>query len=326
MKTLTDQVKAFHELPSLKAKLEELNFRLESLEKIKDSVTSENYANLTSSQSKQSKELSERINELQSGILELKNELEMNSKISNSENLILEKELQQLQFMFESNALSKEDFQSKRNSIQKKINKNKSQLDNNQSFKHELDFYATYVGNDSYLKNTYSKQADSLKSKFFSIKPGILITIGVIVLLLLSAIIFHKPLKERIVENMDWYNAKKENTWESYELYMAKYPDGRRFKKAKEKQEAALWGYARTNRNIEFLDTYLKMYPSGEYLREAKLVKDTLYWDRATKAGSFSAYNSYVKEFPEGQFVQEAMKKSIENMSPDTLYNLLLPK
>jgi len=165
MVTSLERTKGFSELPVLRAQRDELKLKLESLEKIKSTISGEDYLNLSSTYLKQLEELNSKIDDLQSGISELKNEIELDSKVLESENSIMEKELRELQFLSQQGALSKQDYDFKRNTCQQKINKNKSLIVKNQSGYMELDFYANYVGIDSYLMHSYNTQVSSLKTK-----------------------------------------------------------------------------------------------------------------------------------------------------------------
>lgn len=199
MNIFKEKIKTFQELPDIKSKLDDLYLRKESIEKIKSTISEENYKSLTENYLKQILELSSRLDFLQSEINSLKNEIILDSKLLSSEVSIAEKELQETRFLYDRNALSKPDYNIKRNSLQKKINTNRSLIENNQSKIKKLDFYNSHVGTDSSVKDYYKQNEASIFSgvsnfissiKSLSFNPKNLSIIGVIMVLIVFFLFF----------------------------------------------------------------------------------------------------------------------------------------
>ncbi|MFN8240239.1 MAG: hypothetical protein U0X39_05740 [Bacteroidales bacterium] len=199
MNSIQEQIKKFRELPVLKSKLDDLFLRKESIQKIKSTISEENYKSLNENYLKQIQEFTNRLDLLQSEINSLKNEIILDSKLLSSEVSITEKELQETQFLYDRNALSKADYNNKRNSLQKKINTNRSLIENNRSKIKKLDFYNSHVGTDSGIKDAYKQNGAFIFSgvynfissiKSLSFNPKNLIIIGVIMVLIVFFLFF----------------------------------------------------------------------------------------------------------------------------------------
>jgi len=319
MSVFQERIKVFRELPILKSQLEEQKLKIESLEKIKNSVSNVNFLSLKSSYEKQIGELIPKIDRLQADIVVFKNEIELDSKILEGENSLVEKELQELQFLSERGALSKQDYDSKRNVLKQKINKNKSHLSQNHSGNKELDFYATYIGKDNYLQHQYKEQTGSLKLKFSNIHPKVWVSIGVVVVLILTGIILYKPVKAVIVEKIAWNKAVKENSYESYDSFLSKFPNSKQISTAKAKQEDALWLLVKRGNTVALIERYISHYPSGTHINDANLTRDSLIWLDINKANNIIGYSKYLSLFPKGKYINEALAKITEMSTSNSL-------
>jgi hypothetical protein len=111
--------------------LEDFNLKLVSLEKIKPTISEENYSTMLNNYQKQIGDLIPRIENKTFELSALKNEIELDSKLLEGEISLLDKELQETQFLLEKGALGKQDYDSKRSSLQQKINKNRNQISSN---------------------------------------------------------------------------------------------------------------------------------------------------------------------------------------------------
>ncbi len=85
-----------------------------------------------------------------------------------------------------------------------------------------------------------------------------------------------------------WNAAIRENTIESYERYLEKYPDGKYSKEALDAIDEIVWHKAENKKTIESYQKYLERYSGGRYVKEAKenafcLVAMTSYRERTTE-------------------------------------------
>lgn len=146
MSIIKERIEVFRELPNLRQNHKEISLRLESLERIRSGISAESYEELKKNLTNQRNELNGKIEDLQSGLDALRAELELDTKMLMSEISLLEKELQEVQFLFQSNAISKEDFSARSKALRKNINeKNKTVQENLNSGK-KLEIYSTSIG------------------------------------------------------------------------------------------------------------------------------------------------------------------------------------
>ena len=312
MSAFQERIKGFRELPSLKSQIEEQKLKLESLEKIKNNVSSENYLSLSGSYEKTISGLTPRIDQLQSGIVLLKSDIEVDSKVLESENSIVEKELQELQFLSQRGALSKQDYDTKRNTLQQKISRNRSNLSKNQSDSKELEFYATYVGTDNYLKHIYKEQTGSLKMQIESISPKVWLSIGILIVLIIASMILNKPVRAIVLERIAWNKAVKENSYESYGVFIDQLPNSKRIISAKSKQEEALWQKVQKENSLPTVENYINLYQTGNHINEANLLKESLIWETISQSGKLTEYVRYLNLYPNGKFLSQALTKITE--------------
>lgn len=289
-------------------KLGESTLRLESLSKIKDTISPETFKSLSETYQSQINLLTAKKDVLVVGLDKLKTDINLDSNLLSGEVSILGNELLEVKLMFEVNAISKQEYDTKIDALEKKINKNKKLLSDNESCTTELNFYATHVGTDSYLRHSIKRQADtthSVMNKFGHrfkriFKPKYLILLIILTMIVLSSIYFYVPLKRILEERIAWNKSTKADNYEAYDLYLLTYPNGKFKKEASISGEEALWKLAMENSNQSSLKKYLETFVNGKYSKEAAFVLDSLVWDSIARVATTSAYQYYIKKFPGG--------------------------
>ena len=91
MSTFSQRVKHFKDLPKTKSNLDKLSFQIESLDKIKSTLSNDNYQLLNKNYSKQLSELETKKADLENGITKLIAEIEIDIKMLENSTSILRK-------------------------------------------------------------------------------------------------------------------------------------------------------------------------------------------------------------------------------------------
>ena len=116
----------------------------------------------------------------------------------------------------------------------------------------------------------YKKQKKRKKRKSVII-TGSVFTIAVLIILSVNFYNRHK-------ENKAWAVAEQENTYESYNVYLKKYPDNRFSEKAEYLSEEVLWKKVKEKNTLTSYDEYLDKYwkSQGRYVQDATDNKEKL--------------------------------------------------
>jgi hypothetical protein len=73
-----------------------------------------------------------------------------------------------------------------------------------------------------------------------------------------------------------WENAKKLDTYASYDAYVQQYPEGQYITEATAEKEEALWMETLKNNTIDDYNIYMDNYKTGKYYDDAKAKRDEL--------------------------------------------------
>lgn len=146
MSTIKERIEAFKDLPGHKQKLKELSLRLESLENIKSNISDDNYEELKKSLINQKNSLSIKVEDLKIQLDGLRAEIELDTKMLMSEISLLEKEVQEVQVLFQSNAISKEDYSTRIRILKRNIAKKNQIVQENFGSVKKLENYRTFIG------------------------------------------------------------------------------------------------------------------------------------------------------------------------------------
>ncbi|MFN8240238.1 MAG: FISUMP domain-containing protein [Bacteroidales bacterium] len=284
MGTYQERIMSFKSLPLIKSKLREITLRQESLEKIRTTISEDNFETLNNSYLTQIKELTVKRDELQAGADLLKNEIELESKMLKSEISIVSKEIQENQLLFENKILSKQNFKNKLIILKKRVKKDEKALNQILVSLKELDYYATSIGNETYQKNIYNERIESIRTGSSRIhfgfgkllKPKVLIPVIILIILIVSSIFFHRPFKGIIEEEIAWHKTLKQNTYEAYDLYLLSYIDGRHRFVADKNKEEALRTLVNLKKTPNLVNQYLDTYPKGKFINEVQRIKDSI--------------------------------------------------
>ena len=105
-----------------------------------------------------------------------------------------------------------------------------------------------------------------------------------------------------------WQTAVAENTIESYEEYLEKYPEGIFVEEAMEAIDELMWEKAVEKNTIESYQEYLKKQPEGKYLKEAVEIIKELTWQAAEADNTVDSFRDYLDKYPEGKYKVEAVE------------------
>ncbi len=96
-----------------------------------------------------------------------------------------------------------------------------------------------------------------------------------IVSLIIIVIISFFFIRHYVVES-HWKNVTKENTIAAYQKYIEKYPGGKYYMEACNRQEALIWETVKKKNIANGYVQYIKVYPYGKYVDSAREVLKTL--------------------------------------------------
>ncbi len=146
---------------------------------------------------------------------------------------------------------------------------------------------------------TYSKhcepiQDNRLNKKFSFLSLFLILTLSSLLLVQCNS----SSTSSASDDKAAWENAKKENTYSSYDSYLAKYPKGEFAAKAKTEEAKILINEAKTGNPIESYDKYVKRFPDGKN----KNLFDPLVYNYILKQDSVEMFDEYIERFPDGQY------------------------
>jgi TonB family protein len=133
--------------------------------------------------------------------------------------------------------------------------------------------------------------------------------ITVVVFAFLVAVKPDSPISNFVKEKIALNNAKRENSYASYELFINKFPNSKKIGDVKSLQETAFWFFVKNGNDLRLLDFYSNRYSSGVYLKDANELKESLIWQEVCKSNLLSDYKKYIYQYPNGKYVSEAHSK-----------------
>ena len=121
------------------------------------------------------------------------------------------------------------------------------------------------------------------------------------------AIIIAIFVNNYIKQENAWETAKNNNTFESYEMYISKYPTGKYIEKAETMQEDALWKSAKNENTIESFERYISEYSTGMYIKNANNLKDSIIWKNTQTKNTILSYKTFVDNYPNSVYHEKAV-------------------
>lgn len=110
-------------------------------------------------------------------------------------------------------------------------------------------------------------------NKKSNIKKAVLISV---VLLAIIGIVVGINISKKNAENKIWETAKFTNSWQSYQEYATKYPNGQYIQIANHKYDSLLWADAIKQNSPNGYQSYIALCPKGESVNLATLKYDSL--------------------------------------------------
>jgi tetratricopeptide (TPR) repeat protein len=106
----------------------------------------------------------------------------------------------------------------------------------------------------------------------------------------------------------DWQNATQLNTFEAYEEFLLRHPQGEFTKLAIQNIENLEWGKAEMLNTIFAYQEFLKRHRQGEFANEAKTRIEELEWEVIKENESIETYEEFLRKYPNSKFRQQASK------------------
>lgn len=134
-----------------------------------------------------------------------------------------------------------------------------------------------------------------------------------------------------VVDIIEYNKAIEQNTIESYDEYLTKFPEGSMKIPAIEKietlvaeldsdDEDSFWNQTKRTGSIPAIEIYLDKYPQGKYITEANNLisalrskQETAYWEESKQLNTLTGYRNYLAQYPKGQY-QDAANKFIAKL------------
>lgn len=107
-------------------------------------------------------------------------------------------------------------------------------------------------------------------------------------------------------EKAKWNTVLNENTIESYENFLEKYPDSEYKNEAKERVVDIEYANAKNNNSIEGYKDFLKKYPNSKHTDNANKVIIDLEFENVKQINTISEYETFLKKYPNSSNVKEA--------------------
>lgn len=115
-----------------------------------------------------------------------------------------------------------------------------------------------------------------------------------------------------------WEEAKKANTIERYELFLADYPESEFVHEAQNAksilEENNLWSVTKSKNTIEGYELFISKYPEGTFAQiaqdEKSKLEEQLLWQEVKSTNKISNYISFLKNYPESDYIAELLIKS----------------
>lgn len=105
------------------------------------------------------------------------------------------------------------------------------------------------------------------------------------------------------IEELEWDKTIAEDSIESYEFYIEKYPEGKMNVSA---IEIIQWKKAVENNTLKAYKDYLEIYPDGKYKEVVNNNIEELIWIETTEQNHIYGYEKYLKDYPNGIYASDA--------------------
>jgi len=107
-------------------------------------------------------------------------------------------------------------------------------------------------------------------------------------------------------EGMAFHNAEMANTPESYEAFLAEFPDSNRYEDIQQRVEKLRFEAAMKDGSSAAIRDYLQLHPNGEHVNEALAAEDATSFEEAQAEGTIEAYQGYMDAHPKGKHLEQA--------------------
>ena len=115
---------------------------------------------------------------------------------------------------------------------------------------------------------------------------------------------------QQLKDRAAWTQAIKEDRPESYQPYLAAFPEGQHAADARRMPARFAWEAARDKNTGEALQDYLRAWPVGPHAQEARklleVVSDDKAWAEAMSGGKREWFEAYLSDRPQGRHSAEA--------------------
>jgi hypothetical protein len=108
-----------------------------------------------------------------------------------------------------------------------------------------------------------------------------------------------------------WLAAIKEDTYQAFESYVAKYPSSARAAEAQKKYDQRLFETKTADKQLKSFETFLEQFPSSPYKREV----EQQVFELMTASGTTGSFEKYLNKYP---------KSSFASRGQNLLYHILL--
>jgi len=105
---------------------------------------------------------------------------------------------------------------------------------------------------------------------------------------------------------MAFHNAEMANTPESYEGFLAEFPDSDRYDDIQQRVDKLRFEAATEDGSSAALRSYLQMHPNGDHVQDAVLAEDQISFEEAQANGTIESYQGYMDAHPKGKHLEQA--------------------
>jgi hypothetical protein len=108
------------------------------------------------------------------------------------------------------------------------------------------------------------------------------------------------------IEKRAYEIADSNNTVESWEYFIKKFPGAKKHPEAVEKRNAMAFNAAKENFSYESFKDFMQKYPNAAQLTEAKNLYESLLYKTLTHAKTWQAFKDFFEKHPESPYADEA--------------------
>ncbi len=137
---------------------------------------------------------------------------------------------------------------------------------------------------------------------------------------------FGEAIKKRI--EIEYSNAKSENTVDAYNTFIAQYPEAEQVEEAKMLRNRLEWARVKNVYKLNEFKNFIKTYPNAKEVDEAKKIRNSLEWKKANAIKTLEAYQYFLTNYPDAEqapkaaeFVQSLTYKTASETNTIEAYN-----